>query len=340
MSKKILQSYDFAGNQIIDARLENLAGFPTAGKAGRFVLNTTTSLVGFDNGTVFRVLAPLDSPAFTGNPTAPTQTAGNNSTRLATTAYVDAAVTAGSVADGTVTNVKLADVPTATLKGRNAAGTGVPTDLTVAQVRTLLGIGALGLKATVATADIDNSAVTNAKLANAAANTFKGNNTGSAAAPIDMTVAQAKTLLAIAQSDVSGLVVALAAKAATSHTHLAADVTDLATAINTQIVAYWDTIAGADANVDTIREVLDLILSNTSDLANQIKRYSVNIGNGSLTALPVTHGLNSLDVTVEVFDNGTGETVGVGVTRTSVNVVTIEAVPAPATNALRVVVKY
>lgn len=33
--------------------------------------------------------APLASPAFTGNPTAPTQTAGDNSTKLATTAYVD-----------------------------------------------------------------------------------------------------------------------------------------------------------------------------------------------------------------------------------------------------------
>lgn len=34
--------------------------------------------------------APLASPAFTGNPTAPTQSAGDNSTKLATTAYADA----------------------------------------------------------------------------------------------------------------------------------------------------------------------------------------------------------------------------------------------------------
>jgi hypothetical protein len=38
--------------------------------------------------------APLASPAFTGNPTAPTQTALDNSTKLATTAYVDAAAAA------------------------------------------------------------------------------------------------------------------------------------------------------------------------------------------------------------------------------------------------------
>jgi len=35
--------------------------------------------------------APLASPALTGNPTAPTQTAGDNSTKVATTAYVDTA---------------------------------------------------------------------------------------------------------------------------------------------------------------------------------------------------------------------------------------------------------
>ena len=39
--------------------------------------------------------APLASPALTGNPTAPTQTAGNNTTRIATTAFVQAAVAAG-----------------------------------------------------------------------------------------------------------------------------------------------------------------------------------------------------------------------------------------------------
>lgn len=38
--------------------------------------------------------APLDSPAFTNNPTAPTQAAGNNSTRLANTAFVQAAIAA------------------------------------------------------------------------------------------------------------------------------------------------------------------------------------------------------------------------------------------------------
>lgn len=41
--------------------------------------------------------APLASPALTGNPTAPTQTASDNSTKIATTAYVDAAAGGGLV---------------------------------------------------------------------------------------------------------------------------------------------------------------------------------------------------------------------------------------------------
>lgn len=41
--------------------------------------------------------APLASPALTGNPTAPTQSANDNSTKIASTAYVDAASGGGTV---------------------------------------------------------------------------------------------------------------------------------------------------------------------------------------------------------------------------------------------------
>lgn len=48
--------------------------------------------------------------------------------------------TALTIANNVVTNAKLADVATATIKGRATAGTGDPEDLTAAQVRTLINV--------------------------------------------------------------------------------------------------------------------------------------------------------------------------------------------------------
>jgi hypothetical protein len=61
--------------------------------------------------------APLAGPAFTGTPTAPTPTGGDNSTKLATTAYVTSAITAS--ASGVTT-----------FNGRNGAVTLQLTDVT------------------------------------------------------------------------------------------------------------------------------------------------------------------------------------------------------------------
>ena len=61
-------------------------------------VNIDDHLVGIDNA--LGLLAPLASPTFTGTPAAPTATQGDNSTTLATTAYVDTAV-AGAGGGGT-----------------------------------------------------------------------------------------------------------------------------------------------------------------------------------------------------------------------------------------------
>lgn len=55
----------------------------------------------------------------------------------------DISVTAAGVATisgGVVTNAKLATMATATIKGRNTAGTGAPEDITIAQLKTLIGL--------------------------------------------------------------------------------------------------------------------------------------------------------------------------------------------------------
>ncbi|WP_347567159.1 terminase family protein [Mesorhizobium sp. WSM4904] len=55
--------------------------------------NGATGKVVKDSGVPVSSLAPKASPALTGTPTAPTQAAGDNSTKLATTAYVDTTFT-------------------------------------------------------------------------------------------------------------------------------------------------------------------------------------------------------------------------------------------------------
>jgi hypothetical protein len=67
----------------------------TADPLSQFAATTSAQLAGVisdETGTDALVFA--NSPALTGNPTAPTQTAGNNSTRISTTAFVQAAIAA------------------------------------------------------------------------------------------------------------------------------------------------------------------------------------------------------------------------------------------------------
>jgi hypothetical protein len=68
------------------------------------------------------------------------------------------------------------------------------------------GLGTLATLNQVGATQISDDAVTNAKLANMTAATFKGRAAGAGTGdPTDLTVAQAKTALAISASDVSGL---------------------------------------------------------------------------------------------------------------------------------------
>ena len=75
--------------QSIFARARNavITGFNTAVSTAVTAADTIVEAIGKLQAQV-SLHAPLISPAFTGNPTAPTQAAGNNSTRLATTEFV------------------------------------------------------------------------------------------------------------------------------------------------------------------------------------------------------------------------------------------------------------
>lgn len=68
------------------------------------------------------------------------------------------------------------------------------------------------------------------------------------------------------------------------------------------------------------------------------RKFAINVGNGTLTNIPVTHNLGTYDVIVSVHDSTTFEEVWPDVIKTNANVVTLGFAVAPALNSYRAIV--
>jgi hypothetical protein len=74
------------------------------------------------------------------------------------------------------------------------------------------------------------------------------------------------------------------------------------------------------------------------DDAREVRKFAAAIGDGSTTAIAVTHSLGTRDITVSVHDATTFEEIECDVVKTSTSVVTLTFATAPASNAYRAVV--
>jgi hypothetical protein len=106
---------------------------------------------------------------------------------------------ATTIANNAVTNAKFRQSAGFSVVGKTATGTGNVADIVAGTNGVLRRSGSGNLEfGTLVTGNIGNSQVTLAKIANIAANTILGNNTGGAAAPIALTAAQVRTLINVA----------------------------------------------------------------------------------------------------------------------------------------------
>jgi len=108
--------------------------YDTAGTGNSFSINGVAVTANTGTGAVVRAV----SPAFTGTPTAPTATASDNSTKIATTAYVDAQVAGGVAGVASLNGQTGALAFVVPPQGRLTLQTGAPVMTTTQSAKTTI----------------------------------------------------------------------------------------------------------------------------------------------------------------------------------------------------------
>lgn len=249
-----------------------------------------------DLATALAAKAPLASPALTGNPTATTQAAGDNSTRIATTAFVTTAVANGisgkadashahAIADitglQTALDGKAASSHSHAISGITGLSDALAAKADAETVTTQLGARYTKNEIDLILADYYTSEEVDTALAGKAASSHSH-------AIADITGLQtaleskASASHAHAIADITGLQNALDAKAASSHSHAIANVTGLQGALDAKFPTAGGTMSGSlsvtgditasgnitaysdarlKSDVETISDALDLVCS-------------------------------------------------------------------------------
>ena len=215
-----IANVDLANASVTDAKIANVAGSKVTGNISGNAANVSgivavanggtgaSTLTGYLKGTGTSALsasasipvsditgaAPINSPTFTGTPslptgtTATTQTSTDNSTKLATTAFVQQVSSAGVIDASTTEKGKLK------LAGDLTGSASSPTIATGAITSTKILNGTISTEdlanasitsdkisdGTITTIDLANAAITDAKIAAVAGSKVTGNITGNA----------------------------------------------------------------------------------------------------------------------------------------------------------------
>ena len=298
--------------------------------------------------------APLASPALTGTPTAPTANAGDNSTQIATTSFVQSAISGISGAmyfKGTVgtggtagtalptSGVKVGDTYKIVTAGTYASQAAKVGDLFIATTTTptwayvpsgddtdvtQVTAGA-GLNTTSDDSATDGGSITSTGTlyltkSGVTAGSYQGltvDKYGRVTAAKNMGyTTNTGTVTSVGLTDGGGLTIT--GSPITTSGNITVGHTNSVTAQGTQAV--YPIKIDANGHISAYGSAVTIL-----------KKYAANItGDASKTSFTITHNLGTRDITIQVYDNSTYEEVIVDTVRTNTTTATISFAKAPA----------
>jgi hypothetical protein len=364
MAKKFLTNLDLVKNQILNVAVHNNAGAPSNPVVGQIYFDTTPSVLKmfFWDGTTWidmsgDITSVVAGAGLVGGGTGGSVTLDlnvDNATIEIDNDVVrvkDLGITTGKLANSAVTTIKingnavtldkLAQISNLTVLGNLSGGTAnvsevaVITDLANASATSLAtssavksyidsnvgGLGNLegGWDASSGAFPVGSSPVAGTKSGDYWYVTTAGTTSGIAFNVGDVIIAKVNAASTASAADWIQLEVNR-----DQATESALGLVELATQAET------------DAGTDDQRAVTPLKLKTLLD--NRSGGYSADLV-GSLTTYTINHNLGTKDITVEVFEVATGETVYTDVVRTSINAIEISFAVAPTSGEFRVVIK-